>query len=291
MRRSPVLWLSILGACFLLVACDDDDNDNNDDDDTGEADDDTGGDDDMADDDTGDDDTWPGPVTPPLVIVDLVIDAEGGTQGGDVEVDLTYTIELYQGGVLTAECHFRFDIDAQYAYGQDQGAEFWPFIDETITWFQGEEIESTCPPEYAVYKGDLVDWFQWEWHPTSFVSCDSVGVNAALGETVLGVDTIADTPGTASDFCSTAAPQLQDALGLGPVEAIWMWPGKSEFLEAMGGIEGFEPQQPGENSVNGDTYDVWHIGGFLFADAANTDEPIKGLSGRYRTVPMWLWPW
>jgi hypothetical protein len=72
-RRSPVLWPSILGACSLLVACDDGDNDN--DDDTGVADDGTGGDDDdVADDDTGGGDTWPGPATPPAVIIDVVIE-------------------------------------------------------------------------------------------------------------------------------------------------------------------------------------------------------------------------
>jgi len=288
MKKLNLLWMALLGLSLVMfMGCppaDDDDDDNDsqaDDDDMSDDDDDdvTDDDDDVTDDDD-DDDTWPDSPTGFPTAADIT--ATGGAAGGAATVSYTHTMIDSNYNPL---CDITFDIEADYTYGPGQGDDYYQFIDEVITWTAGTETANNCPAEWAIYEGDMVEWFQWYMHPQAFVSCELIDSIGNLAEEFLGMDDsgyIPTTDGTYGDFCATVGPSYQGAAGTGPMEAVQLMPGTDGSLESLGEFGYF----PGADTTN---VEVWLLLGLLMADAANTDEPVEGLEGDYTIIPFWLW--
>ncbi len=246
-----------------------------------DAGDDDAGDDDAGDDDAGDDDTsWP--EDPWAFYQEATIGAVGGPQGGSAEVVVTWPIlDDLQNEICAIEWQFEADV----VYGPGQGPDFWPFIDETVTWTTGGEAANSCPqPFEQLFGADPWTMFAWVYHPMAFVSCEQVASNAALGDTFLGDDPmqLAPAEGTFEAWCQDGGPLYASALGTGPLEGIWLMGGYEGTLDGVGQFGYFHP----DDQTN---VDSWMYLGLLMADAANPYEPGPGLDGLYLTVPVWLW--
>ncbi len=276
------LFMAVLGLAFLglMAGCppstSDDDDDDAGDDDAGDDDagDDDMGDDDMGDDDAGDDDTWP--ESPYGFHIDVSFNA---TSGGASSTTFIHTMIDANQNDLCAQTFELTGTTSSFSAGQ--GNDYYQWMDEIVTWTSLDSEDSDCPAEWAIYKGDFVEWFMWYMHPLAFVSCDNADANGYAG-TFVGEDPTDAGDGTFGGYCDTTGPSVASSLGTGPIEAVWMSPGVSASLDGLGNYEYFAPN----DTTN---VEVWMIMGLLMADSANTNEPTAGLDGDYLTVPFWLW--
>jgi hypothetical protein len=274
------LFMAVLGLAFLglMAGCPPSSSDDDDagDDDAGDDDagDDDMGDDDMADDDAGDDDTWPD--SPYGFHISVSFNASGASSTTTFEHIM---IDANQNDL----CSVVFDFPGTTATGPGQGDDYYQYIDEVVEWTSGTEASNNCPADWAIYKGDPVEWFMWYMHPLAFVSCDLVAQVGGLASTFLGDDAFdLGSDGTFGGYCNDFGPALQSALGSGPIEAMWLSPGTDGSLDGLGNYAYFAPADTTNVAV-------WLAMGALMADAANTNEPTDGLNGDYVTVPFWLW--
>ena len=276
-----VIWLGLLALIFC--GCPDraqfglgqnqgntDDDDDNDDNGSGDDDD----DDDSADAPPGD---WA------YYTVNLTFMTTGGVDGGDalVFVGITY----YDEG-LEWICGSTFTMEADYSYGQDQGAELFEFSDEILTWTGGEKTSSDCPADYDMTATELMDFWEWKLHPMIFVSCDSVLGDAELAELrvteseFIWQGELGD--GDFEFFCETIGPAATYFYQTGEHEGLWMVPSVAGALDsaAEAALTYFEP----EDSSNVPT---WVFTGFAVAGLENKFEPLEGLEGGYEMVSLW----
>ena len=281
--RVGAQWCNADGDAWACCHCD---GSGDDDDDTVPTDDDdtiwtpTDDDDATDDDDDDDDDEWP--ALPSTMQIEVQFWAEGGTTGGEalVAFDVLFGDEDAQH-----LCTVGFEFEAVYSYGGGQGDDFWPYIDEVVTWTGGGEVANGCPPKWTLYHGDPVEEFRWGFHPMAFVSCDAMWADGTLDGYLLAEEAVMPLPvgdGTFADFCSTGGWEAQSAFGTGPVEGIWLTPGYEDQMDPLGEFGYFEP--PSQAQV-----DVWLLMGLLMADASNTAEPLEGLEGDYVAIPLWVW--
>ena len=220
--------------------------------------------------------------TPYGFMVEMGLEAVGGGAGGAATVELVHTmIDVNQNPL----CSVYFEFDADYTHGTGQGPDLWTEIDEVLTWTAGGEVANSCPsPDWAIYEGDAVEYYEWYWHPMAFVSCDHIAA-AGLGGALLGIDDSGYIPtvdGTFGDYCASVGPEYESELASGPMEGVWLLPGSDGDLDGLGNFNYFAPQ----SQANVET---WMLMGLLMADASNPCEAINGLWGRYVTVPFWLW--
>ena len=209
--------------------------------------------------------------------------ADGGVAGGPAVVDLTFRVEDANANPL---CTVEFQFDADYSFDPAQGDDFWPFIDEVLTWTGGGETANTCGQAVSqlLYTADPVAEWEWDWHPMAFVSCDLIHGIQNVADTFLGMDDAGYIPtgdGTFLDYCDNVGPQYQSAAGTGPIEGVWLRPGVDGDLDYLGDFTYFDP--PSQTHVS-----VWRLQGLLMADAANNTEPVQGLDGDYLTLGFWL---
>lgn len=230
-------------------------------------------------DDDDDDDYWP--EWPTTMQIGMTLWAEG-VEGGEVHV--TFDV-IFEDGHAAHLCSVEFEFEADYSYGRAQGDDFWPYIDEVVTWTDGEEVANDCPPNWTVYHGDPVEEFRWNFHPMAFVSCDAVWQDDTLAGYLAAEEAglpILVGDGTFADLCSIGGWEAQSLLGSGPVEGVWLIPGYEDQMETLGEFGYFEP--PSTTHV-----DVWLLMGLLMADASNSFEPLTGLQGDYVAMPLWVW--
>ena len=215
-------------------------------------------------------------------MLEVELTAYGGDAGGAAVVD-------YQHVMIDDEynevCRITFEFDGEYTYGTEQADPLWGNIDELVTFTAGAETFNSCPESWALYETDPVDEWLWSSHPLAFVSCDQIEADETLAGELIGMDNQGYIPtydGTFGDYCENVGPTYQSALGSGPMEGVWLMPGESGSLNALGSFGYFVPP---------DTTDVeaWMLLGVLLATADNVDEPVAGMKGGYVGVPFWLW--
>ena len=212
----------------------------------------------------------------------LYIAANGGANGG--VADVWFDHEMISPSMATI-CTIEFEFSATYVYGNSQGDDYWSYIDETITWTSGGQVDSDCPASWEVYTSDPISEWMWFQHPHAFVSCDQVASDATLANTFLGMDDagwLYATTGTFQDFCDNVGPVYETAFATGPIEGIWLTNGALGTLDTLGTFGYFTP--PSHDNV-----DYWLIMGLLMADSTNNFEPTTGLQGTYVAESFWYW--
>jgi len=223
-----------------------------------------------------------GDVQPNGYTLAVEVVASGGPSGGSASV-------VYDHVMLDAnfdpQCSVLFEFDSDYGYGTGQGADYYQHIDEVVTFASGGEVGSSCPITWTVYDSDPIAEWMWERHPLTFVSCDQVGSVPSLAATFLGEDDAGNLPttdGTFGDFCDNVGPAVENTLGTGPVEGIWLMSGSSGMLDSLGTWSYFAP-------ADTSNVEVYAVSGMIMQDVSNTDEPVPGLQGEYVVIPFWLY--
>jgi len=262
------------------------DDDDTGDDDTGDDDagDDDSTDDDSTDDDTGDDDVGDDDTTaladPVIFGFSFAIDTSGGGAGGNGTLEMT--VRAYDEDVVEI-CAQKQEFDLNHAYGVSQGDDFWMPLDEVIDWSgPGTTISDPCWWGVEDLWGEEWDTATvWFLNPLAFVSCEQVAGDGWLASLLLGEDVFGFENGvlTFGELCDVVGPQLQQTLGTGPMEGIWMTPMSSGDLDNLGTFEYYEPVNPNDVAT-------WGLFGYLMNDIANT--PATGLDGHYYTISPWL---
>lgn len=240
-------------------------------------------DDDFGDDDTalGDDDLPPGDWE--TYQLEIRFDAIGGTDGGDANayIDLTY-FDDDKDRICGRQLSFR----ATYTYGTDQNDQIYEWADEVVSFDSAEETGGDCPSDYDVSPEDLMEMWEWQVHPLTFVSCDSVTASDTLSAVPVTLEEFIWQgewgDGTFEFFCDKIGPAAVYFYHTGPHEGVWLRPGKPGDLDEYAEFNYFEPS-------NNSNVDVWMFYGFSVAEEFNKAEPIDGLEGEYRVVPLWPW--
>ncbi len=267
-----VALTSFLGGCH--PAEDDDDATGDDDDNTGDDDDDDSGDDD--DDDSGDDDDDDAQPEPFWFGYSFMITLEGGA--GTVDMSVT-SYEGDESGLGDEICAQQVQFAATSVETPAQGADFWQFIDETVTFTgPGTTVDNGCWWEPVDMWGEEWDIaVAWMFNPLAFVSCDAAASNPNLGDQMIGPDPFDLVTGdlTLSDMCTEVGPALAGQVGTGDMEGIWLIPMPADWLSSFGNYEYFVP----DDNTNVET---WGFFGYLMNDAANTVG--EGMDGTFHTI-------
>ncbi len=215
---------------------------------------------------------------PAHFVVAMTLDVTGGGAGGPADVTVDIPLLDDQHAVI---CQETLDVNAAFTFGAGGRQDYYGYTDEVISWTSLAWSPSPCPPGWEMYRTDpMVEWI-WTIHPVTFVSCDQIAGDPTLADTFVGDDPFVIGDGTFGQYCDTTGPWAEGNLGLGPVEAVWMVPGHAGQLDGYGAYTYFVPPDT--------TYvDVWMIGGLVFADIANPNEPILGLEGEYQLVSFFV---
>ncbi len=245
-------------------------------------------DDDFGDDDTSvlDDDDSSDPHPPgdwESYKLEITFDAIGGTGGGDANtyIELTYFDET-EDYICGRQLAFR----STYTYGTNQDDQIYEWADEVITFDSAEETGGDCPSDYDVTPTELMEMWEWQVHPLTFVSCDSVEASATLGAVPVTLEEFIWQgewgDGTFDFFCEKIGPAAVYFYHTGPHEGVWLRPGQPGALDEYAEFNYFEP-------ADSSNVDVWMFYGFSVAEEYNKAEPTAGLEGPYRVVPLWPW--
>jgi len=239
----------------------------------------------------GDDDTWVGdddftPLPPgdwETIKVEVNFDTTGATDGGDGN---TYVALDYMDEDQDYICGRQLKYRSTYTYGQNQGDQIFQYADEVLTFNSGEETGGNCPADYDVSADELMTMLEWKLHPLIFVSCDSVDADPTLAAMPVTLEEFIWEgewgDGTFEFFCAKIGPAAVYFFHTGPHEGVWLRPGHPGDLDEYAEFNYFEP-------VDSTNVDVWMFYGFSVAEEYNESEPIEGLAGEYRIVPLWEW--
>ena len=214
---------------------------------------------------------------PAYLMLTMTLEATGAEQGGSVVVNIDVPLLDEQYATICTE---NLQVTGQYTFGEAGRQDYHDNTDELLTWSKWAWSASSCPPGWDLYRSDLMIEWIWTVHPTTFVSCNQATFDATLADTFLGDDPHGQGDGTFGGFCDVTGPYIEGDLGLGSVEAVWMIPGYEGQIDHHGTYGYFPPDDTTH-------VPVWMIGGLLFADANNPNEPCDGLDGGYDLVSFW----